>query len=60
MLLALFFPASCRSHLGGRLASASDDDQERRVRLLLLGKGAVLARRFERPLAAGMDDDQQS
>jgi hypothetical protein len=28
-----------------------DDDQERRVRLLLLGKGAVLTHRFDRPLA---------
>jgi hypothetical protein len=37
-----------------------DDEQARRVRLLLLGKGAVSARRLERPLAAGMDDDQQS
>ena len=27
--------------------------------LLLLGEGAVLAHRFERPLAAEMDDDQQ-
>jgi hypothetical protein len=33
-----------------------DDEEERRVRLLLLGKAAVLARRFERPLAAEMDD----
>jgi hypothetical protein len=30
------------------------------VGLLLLGKAAVLAHRFERPLAAEMDDDQQS
>jgi hypothetical protein len=36
-----------------------DDEQERRVRLLLLGKGAVLVHRFERPLAAEMDEVQQ-
>jgi hypothetical protein len=33
-----------------------DDDQERRGRLLLLGKGAVLAHRLARPLAAESDD----
>ena len=27
--------------------------------LLLLGKGAVLAHRFERPLAAELDEDRQ-
>src|SRR5688572_26366297 len=52
----------------GRFASASDgtarapardEDQERRVRLLLLGKGAALAHWFHRPLAAGMDENQQ-
>jgi hypothetical protein len=37
-----------------------DDEHERRVRLLLLSKAAVLAHRFDRPLAAEMDDDQQS
>jgi hypothetical protein len=42
------------------LALASDDEHERRVRLLLLSKAAVLAHRFDRPLAAEMDDDQQS
>ena len=36
------------------------DEQDRQVRLLLLGKGAALAHRFERPFAAEMDDDQQS
>ena len=35
---------------------AVDDDQERRVRLLFLGKGAVLAHRLPRPLAAESDD----
>ena len=29
------------------------------MRLLLLGKGAVLAHRFERPLAAEMDESEQ-
>ena len=37
-----------------------DEGQEPRVGLLLLGEGAVLAHRFDRPLAAEMDDDQQS
>jgi hypothetical protein len=44
-----------RSHVLAR-----DDEEERRVRLLLPGKAAVLAHRLERPLAAEMDDDQQS
>jgi hypothetical protein len=38
---------------------ASDDEQERGLRLLLLGKGAVFAQRFERSLAAEMDDFRQ-
>ena len=37
-----------------------DDGQARRARLLLLGKGAVLALRASPRFAAGMDDDQQS
>jgi hypothetical protein len=41
-------------------APARDDEEERRVRLLLLGKAAVLAQRYERPRATEMDDDQQS
>jgi hypothetical protein len=36
-----------------------DDEEECRVRLLLLGKAAVLAHGFERPLAAEMDEWQQ-
>jgi hypothetical protein len=36
--------------------SALDDEQVRRVKLLLLGKESVSARRLERPFAAGMDD----
>jgi hypothetical protein len=42
--------------VAAREALAVDDEQARRVRLLLVAKGAVLAHRFERPLAAGMDD----
>ena len=41
-----------------RLTTGRDDEHERRIRLLLLSKGAVLAHWFHRPLAAGMDDDQ--
>jgi hypothetical protein len=36
-----------------------DDDQERRGRLPLLGKAAVLAHRFARPLAAELDEYEQ-
>jgi hypothetical protein len=36
-----------------------DEEQERTVGLLLLGKGAVLAHGFDRPLAAGMDEYEQ-
>jgi hypothetical protein len=39
---------------------AADVEQERTVGLLLLGKGAVFAHRFDRPLAVEMDDSQQS
>ena len=35
---------------------ALDDDQERNGRRLLLGKGAVLAHRLARPLAAVLDE----
>ena len=40
-------------------ATALDDDEVRRVRLLLLGKAAVLAHRYERPLAAEMDEKRK-
>jgi hypothetical protein len=43
-----------------RQATGTDEEQECRVTLLLLGNGAVLAHRFRRPLAAETDDDQQS
>ena len=39
--------------------SVSDDEQDRRVSLLLLGKEAILAHRFERPLDAEMDETEQ-
>jgi Transposase DDE domain group 1 len=48
-----------RPHPGAQ-TPARDDEEERKVRLLLLGKAAVLAHRYERPLAAEMDEDQQS
>jgi hypothetical protein len=41
-------------------ALASDNDQERRGRLLLLGKGAVLAHLLARPFAAEWDEVQAS
>ena len=40
-------------------ATALDDEEKRRGRLLLLGKGAVLAHRFDRPLAAESDEQEQ-
>jgi hypothetical protein len=36
-----------------------DDDQNRRGRLLLLSKGAALAHRLVRPLAAELDEEEQ-
>jgi hypothetical protein len=41
-----------------RETPAADDDQEHRVRLLLLGKGAVFAHRLERSLAAPLDESE--
>jgi hypothetical protein len=46
--------AQCR-----RQTLALGDDQERRRRLLLVGKPAVMARRLARPLAAELDESQQ-
>ena len=40
--------------------SRLDDEEERRAGPLLLGKAAVLAHRFERPMAAEMDEYEQS
>jgi hypothetical protein len=37
-----------------------DEEQERTVGLLLLGKRAVLAHGFDRPLAVEMDEQEQS
>ena len=42
-----------------RRLQRTTDEQERRVRRLLLGKGAVLAHRFDQPLAAEMDESEQ-
>jgi hypothetical protein len=53
------FGAKLAPHLP-RQVTAQDDEQARRFRLLLLGKGAVSARRLERPFAAGMDEKRQS
>jgi hypothetical protein len=41
------------------LIAARHDDQERSGRLLLLGKGAVLAHGLAHPLAAELDEDRQ-
>jgi hypothetical protein len=53
------FGAGYRRLSVARRALATDDDQERTGRLLLLREGAVLAHRLERPLAAGLDDQEQ-
>jgi hypothetical protein len=42
------------------LCDSLDEEQERTVGLLLLGKGAVLAHGFDRPLAVEMDELGQS
>ena len=47
------------SENGSGATPSSDDDQDRSGRLLPLGKRAVLAHWFDRPLAAGMDDEEQ-
>ena len=39
---------------------AADDQQTRKVRLLLPAKGVVSAHRLERPLTAELDDEEQS
>jgi hypothetical protein len=43
----------------GHLAHATDHDEERRAGPLLLGNAAVVAHRFERRLAAEMDENQR-
>jgi hypothetical protein len=55
------FGHSCRRAQGGVSVEACetlemDDEQARSVALLHLDKGAVLAHRFDRPLAAPSDD----
>jgi hypothetical protein len=47
-------------HVRADRASPLDDDQERRGRRLLLGKGAVLGHYLERPLAAESDEKRKS
>jgi hypothetical protein len=42
-----------------RETPALDDEHERRVGLLLLGKAAVLAHRLARPLAAESDEERE-
>ena len=42
------------------MPALDDDDQERRGRLLLLGKGAVQAHRLASALAAELDEKEQS
>ena len=44
------------SLVDGKETIAADDEHERRVRLLLLSKEAVLVYWFQRPLAAELDD----
>jgi hypothetical protein len=39
-----------------RETTGMDEDRQRRGRLLLLGRGAVLAHRLARPRASGLDD----
>jgi hypothetical protein len=53
-------PARAQATIVEDLVPARDEEQERTVGLLLLGKGAVVAHVFGRPLAVEMDDDQQS
>jgi hypothetical protein len=56
---ALSLAARLRERLDLRARrSAADEEQERTVGLLLLGKGAVLAHGFDRSLAVEMDDKQ--
>ena len=45
---------------GPGLCDSLDDEQARGLRLLLLGKGAVFAHRFEPSLTAEMDEMQSS
>jgi hypothetical protein len=52
--LALILDAGATTALGE--TSALDDDQERRGRLLLLGKGVILMQRLARPFPAELDD----
>ena len=53
-------PRRAEASVAADLVHAPDEEQERRVGLLLLGKGAVLAHGFDHPLAAEMDETEQS
>lgn len=46
-------------HVRADRAYPLDDHRERRGRVLLLGKGAVLTQRVAGPLAAELDEEQQ-
>jgi hypothetical protein len=46
-------------HVRADRAYPLDDHRERRGRVLLLGKGAVLTQRVAGPLAAELDDEEQ-
>ena len=47
-------------HVRADRAYPLDDHRERRGRVLLLGKGAVLTQRVAGPLAAELDENEQS
>jgi hypothetical protein len=53
---AALFALDASVSRAARLTAGMDDEEERTVGLLLLGKGAVSAHRFDRPSAAGLDD----
>ena len=52
------FRRGCERVASPRETTGMDDDQERKWRLLLLGKAAVLSHRLARPLAAELDEKQ--
>lgn len=62
----VLFVGAFASAFGLNIAAASvreqlaDDEQARRVKLLLPGEGAVISHRFERSLAAESDESEQS
>src|SRR5918992_1710196 len=58
--IAVAPPRRAAVHDCGHAPVQWDEEQERTVGLLLLGKGAVLAYGFDRPLAVEMDEQEQS